>query len=988
MGDNSNDVRARIIVEGLSQAIASLQSLKGAFKDLDGAGANMGSGARELNTTLGDVQTSMGNVKSLVLEIGAGILAWKAYTGVKDLVEYGVKYNATLETSRIGIAALITANEDLISQDGRKLDGAEKFAAAQKRAADITKDLQIANLQTIATLPQMVEAYQQAIGPGLAAGLSSNQVEKLVVSMTKAAGTMGIDMNRLPEEIRSILQATVTPRMSRVAEATLGAEFGSKNVNNVLRQWMQLGTLFDELEKRFKAFDAAGQATQQSWNGVMSNIKDVLGMVMGGGQQDFFDYLKKDLQDLMSKVATFNQETRKITINPEVLDKVKQLGDDMKQLWGILKDIGAFVFQHTEAIKNLAIAIGAAFAITKIVQFGAALAGLLSKINDVWLAILAGESSFNGILLLLSGPVGILAAVVAIGAALVVWLHNSEAIQKVFAAIAGDAKTFAPDNGTQFVGAQEGYGSWYKKGTNIFGVGTMSTEHDNPTVKEVSNHKNTPKAPSDKALKDARDTAEKLANIQDEMAKSTAERVKSDVDATLKALDAAYKEGLLSAEDYYKAKQDLENESFDAEQTALDREVMAAGEAYQEKLDIGHMTADEKKVAAAEWQKAEQEYYDKTDILENKRAASITENDAKLTADKKKAAEDAVKDLRQIEEEQDRLNKGLADWQLAMADLSAQYAQLTGNVKQNLQAQLDVIDQETARQVDAVNRNGDITQEMADEQIAAIKKVADARKADLAAQTEDGPQGFIDGWKKAFADYVRSAQTSYQMARESGQQFISSFQNDFSGLVQGLIQGTSNFKDFFKNLVNDVVKIWSDFVAKMVTDYLFGQDQMKKGGGGSGGGLIGGILGAVVNGIGGLFGGGGGSGSFETVGGGYQLAMPSGYANGGIMPGSFMPFRAFAFGGIASSPTLGLIGEGRYPEAVIPMPDGKTVPVSMKGAGGGGKTVNLTQNFHFNGIDGPSIKAMLYKEGKDVIKNVTLEAVENDMGYASKVRGK
>lgn len=1003
MADN-NDVRARIIVEGLSQAIASLKSLKGAFKDLDGAGSKMGSGAKALksnlqksNSTLGDVQTSMGNVKSLVLEIGAGILAWKAYAGVKDLVEYGVKYNATIETSKIGIAALIAANEEMISQDGRKLAGAEKFAAAQQRAAGITKDLQIANLQTIATLPQMIEAYQQAIGPGLAVGLSSGQVEKIVVSITKVAGSMGIDMDRLPEEIRSIMQATVTPRMSRVAEATLGAEFGSKNVNKILKQWMQAGTLFEELEKRFKAFDAAGQATQQSWNGVISNLKDVVGLVMGGGQQDFFEYLKKDLRSLMAQVATFNQETGEITINPDVLDKVKELGDDMKQLWGVLKDVGAFIFRNTEAIKDLAIAIGTAFAVTKIVQFGAALVGLLGKINDVWITVLSGESSFSGILALLISPVGILAAVVAIGAALAVWFHDSEAIQKAFAAIAGDNKTFAKDDGTRFIGPQTGQAhwqfghmeysggdtNWYDKEKNIFGIGTMSTKRDNPSrpVKEVPHPKPGPAGPSDKALKDARDLAEKLANIQDEIGKSTAERIKSDMDSTMKALDGAYKEGLVSAEDYYKAKQDLENASFNAEQAALDNEVTAAGEAYQKKLDIGHMTTDQKKLAAAEWQKAEQQYYDKTDELENKRASSISENDAKLADAKKKASRDAVKGLRQVEDEQDRINKGVADWQAAMADLSAQYAQFTGDMRQNLQAQMDVIDQDTARQVDAVNRNNDITQEMADEQIAAIKRVADARKADLAVQKEEGVQGFIDGWKRAFADYVQSAQTAYQAARDAGQQFISSFQGDFSGLVQGLIQGTSSFKDFFKNLVNDMVKIWSDFVAKMVMDYLVGQDKMT--GGKGGGGLLGTVIGAIINGIGGAIGGIGGGGSGAYNGGTLIQA-----ANGAILPGSFMPFRAFATGGIAKRATLGLIGEGRYNEAVVPLPDGSTIPVSMKGKGGGDTIINFTQQLLLQPFDGPSAKAWLQTEGKDAIKSVTLDAVSNDMGFANKVRGK
>jgi len=65
-----------------------------------------------------------------------------------------------------------------------------------------------------------------------------------------------------------------------------------------------------------------------------------------------------------------------------------------------------------------------------------------------------------------------------------------------------------------------------------------------------------------------------------------------------------------------------------------------------------------------------------------------------------------------------------------------------------------------------------------------------------------------------------------------------------------------------------------------------------------------------------------------------------GFANGGIAKGGF---RAFANGGTVNQPTLGLVGEGKYNEAVVPLPDGKSIPV-MGGTGGNvnNVTVNVT----------------------------------------------
>jgi len=58
------------------------------------------------------------------------------------------------------------------------------------------------------------------------------------------------------------------------------------------------------------------------------------------------------------------------------------------------------------------------------------------------------------------------------------------------------------------------------------------------------------------------------------------------------------------------------------------------------------------------------------------------------------------------------------------------------------------------------------------------------------------------------------------------------------------------------------------------------------------------------------------------------------FANGGIMSNQgAIPLRAYSNGGIANSPQLAVYGEGRMNEAYVPLPDGKNIPVTMKGNG-------------------------------------------------------
>jgi hypothetical protein len=72
---------------------------------------------------------------------------------------------------------------------------------------------------------------------------------------------------------------------------------------------------------------------------------------------------------------------------------------------------------------------------------------------------------------------------------------------------------------------------------------------------------------------------------------------------------------------------------------------------------------------------------------------------------------------------------------------------------------------------------------------------------------------------------------------------------------------------------------------------------------------------------------------------GFSLSKLFGFAEGGVMTGAGpLPLRRYASGGVASSPQLAMYGEGSVPEAFVPLPDGRSIPVTMKG---GAQAVNV-----------------------------------------------
>jgi hypothetical protein len=127
-----------------------------------------------------------------------------------------------------------------------------------------------------------------------------------------------------------------------------------------------------------------------------------------------------------------------------------------------------------------------------------------------------------------------------------------------------------------------------------------------------------------------------------------------------------------------------------------------------------------------------------------------------------------------------------------------------------------------------------------------------------------------------------------------------------------------------------------------------------------GDGIVMNLLSGLGSGIGGIFDSimgmfsGAGGGGFDIGGlisGGLDFLSSFSFANGGVMS-EYGPLKLnkYASGGIANSPQMAIYGEGRMNEAYVPLPDGRTIPVTMQGnTGGGSGPVSIVVNVDAKG---------------------------------------
>jgi lambda family phage tail tape measure protein len=180
-----------------------------------------------------------------------------------------------------------------------------------------------------------------------------------------------------------------------------------------------------------------------------------------------------------------------------------------------------------------------------------------------------------------------------------------------------------------------------------------------------------------------------------------------------------------------------------------------------------------------------------------------------------------------------------------------------------------------------------------EELLEAIRKIREAMEGAAKATGSFGEKV-----AKSFAEVVKS---SGDLANNLGATLGNAFNGLSDQLADFVTTGKLQFADFARSVLNDLTKI---FIRAAMFQTLK-----------------------------------------ALIPGGSGLAKAFGFASGGIMTQQGpLKLKRYAAGGIATGPQLAMYGEGSRPEAYVPLPDGRSIPVTMKGGGVGNVVVNVDAN--------------------------------------------
>ena len=284
------------------------------------------SGASQANSTLDAIAKKADSASASTDRLGSSIAsaakqvlalvgAYKALEGMKGFVQRGIEFNSTIEQSRIGMASLIATMAKLQDEQGRTLEGAEKYAAAQSVAADMMKEIQRLGLETTATTQELVQGVQNVMGAAMNAGLKLEQIPKFAVTAAQAMQAMGIPLVQMRTEIEALLTGNINK-----AQDLLAPRLGIDKAT--IESWRQQGILYEKLMEKMAAFEQAGKDVAQTWRGLTSNFSEAMDVLAGQSAQGISGNLKEAVTELQKLLLTTEGGSPRISEDFEQIAKV------------------------------------------------------------------------------------------------------------------------------------------------------------------------------------------------------------------------------------------------------------------------------------------------------------------------------------------------------------------------------------------------------------------------------------------------------------------------------------------------------------------------------------------------------------------------------------------------------------------------------------------------------------------------------------------
>lgn len=323
---------AQALKAGTDPAGSSVKALgdkAGSAKQQLGA---LGEGMGEASTTSSLLAGAAGG---LAASLGQTLLAaaGAAADAFKQFVSTGFEFNASLESARIGVAAVIRQFDETGSIG--------TFRDAMRASERAVEALRIKAAESPATFGELLAAFQATSGAAMSANIPIGKHITLVTQLSQALAGLGIRSEQLTQEINALIKGMINE--DAAAAKTLGI------TREMIETQREQGTLYEFLMEKTAAFAEAGVEGAKTYNVAVSNLTDNYENLAATVTKDLF-------RDLTVDVLALNEALK----DPQVIAAMQILGEHLAASYEALKNFVAML-DNIPSVKAIKWAFGATY---------------------------------------------------------------------------------------------------------------------------------------------------------------------------------------------------------------------------------------------------------------------------------------------------------------------------------------------------------------------------------------------------------------------------------------------------------------------------------------------------------------------------------------------------------------------------------------------------------------------------------------------------
>lgn len=263
---------------------------------------------------------------SIVAELAVKAIT-AAFHGFFTVLSSGIIFLKETETRTLGIAGILVSLTDI---NGAAINLTQGLAGATQ----IVARLNDAALATAATSRDLTAAFQGIVGPGLAAGLTIEQIIQLSVTGVNAVRSLGLNSTQVVQELRDLIQGGIQPASSTVATSLQISDADIKRLRGNGQ------ALFDFLTTKLAGFAASSAAFGQTFAGSFDQLKDIFTRLASVASLSVFENLRSIFNSMVRSLVTIDEITKQVTFNPDVLKAAKDLSDTFEAFFIGIQELG------------------------------------------------------------------------------------------------------------------------------------------------------------------------------------------------------------------------------------------------------------------------------------------------------------------------------------------------------------------------------------------------------------------------------------------------------------------------------------------------------------------------------------------------------------------------------------------------------------------------------------------------------------------------